>query len=75
MRPIATRPKEKGHARQAGRNLFPPEPTSRQRIALHRLWEILRPEARQRTLQILGRIVGQQLQLPPNIKEEHHEDC
>lgn len=46
-----------------------------QRMALNRLWERLRPEDRQRTLQVLGRIVGQQLQLPPSDGEKHHEDC
>jgi hypothetical protein len=24
---------------------------------------------------VLGRVVAQQLQSPPNIEEEHHEDC
>ena len=43
-------------------------------MALRRLWEVLRPEDRQQTLRVLSRIVAQQLQLPPNVEEGHHED-
>ena len=44
-------------------------------MALQCLWEVLRPEDRQQTLQVLSRIVAQQFQLPPSVEEANHEDC
>ena len=44
-------------------------------MALQRLWDVLLPEDRQQTLQVLSRVVAQQLRLPPSVEEGNHEDC
>jgi hypothetical protein len=75
MKHIGIPTKEEPRARQPTRNLFPLESGTSRPIALGRLWEVLRPEDRRQTLQVLRRIVAQQIQLPPNIEEVRHEDC
>ena len=53
---------------------FPRRRSGLSGLALNRLWEVLPEEDRQRTLQLLSRLVAQQLQPPPNGAEVHGED-
>ena len=57
----------------SARPLFRRRPIRSQRLALNRLWGVLPEEDRQRTLQLLSRLVAQQLQ-PPNGAEVPDED-
>jgi len=62
------------HARQRSTTPFPAKPIRTRRLALNRLWEVLPEEDRQRTLQLLSRLVAQQLQPQPNGAEVPDED-
>jgi hypothetical protein len=66
--------KEGNHARQLIPTPFPAKAIHRQRLALNRLWEVLPEQDRQRTLQLLSRLVAQQLQPPPDGAEVPDED-
>ena len=44
------------------------------RLAVNRLWEVLPEEDRQQTLQLLSRLVAQQLQPPQNGEGVPDED-
>jgi hypothetical protein len=66
--------KEETHVPKQARSLFQPSAPRSQRISLRRLWQALPEEDQQQTLQVLSRIVAQQLQAPPGEKEVPHED-
>ena len=66
---------EERHAIQPQRSLFAqPQPAALQ-VALKQLWVAIPEPQRQQTLQILSRLVEQQLQPPPSEKEVRDEDC
>jgi hypothetical protein len=67
--------KEENHAGQPNSNPFPLPTGPSQRLGLQQLWENLPEPERQRTLEVLARVVAQQLQRPPNDQEVRYEDC
>jgi hypothetical protein len=51
----------------------PPQAKLKPSLALTRLWQEVPAGNRQKTLQVLARIIGQQLPMPPTAKEVAHE--